>query len=86
MQVEESRDYIDSIQAANGYDTRIDPVPACSANDGSDEQTCHAVAGCAWGTPCAVSGEANPAVAAAALSRVLAAPLLFKPSAAVWVS
>eukprot|EP01043_Picozoa_sp_COSAG02_P101631 COSAG02_NODE_37680_length_439_cov_0.500000_1_plen_43_part_01 len=35
LQVVESRDYIDSIQAANGYDTRIDPVPAC-ADNGSD--------------------------------------------------
>jgi len=47
-EVAASRDYIDSIQAANGYDTQIDPVPACAANDGSDEQTCHGVAGCAW--------------------------------------
>merc|ERR1711871_1799341 len=46
QEVTESRTIIDTIQNAEGYDTQIDPVPAC--DDNSDVDACHAVAGCAW--------------------------------------
>ena len=45
-EVTASRTYVDATQAANSYDTRIDPVPACGSGTAA---TCETITGCAWG-------------------------------------
>jgi len=44
-EVTASRTYVDATQAANSYDTRIDPVPACGTGTAA---TCETITGCAW--------------------------------------